>query len=74
MSIAFLVLADKAELPLLLLPPRLLLVLLLLRLTLVVLLLVRPRMVRLPLLFVLLRLIVEEEDFRGISRLAQHNI
>ena len=76
MSIAFLVLADRAELLLLLLP-RLLLVLLLVRLPLVVLLFVRPRVACFPLLLVvLLRLNVEEEveDFRGISRLAQHNI
>jgi hypothetical protein len=75
-SIAFLVLADRAELLLL---PRLLLVLLLVRLPLVVLLFVRPRVACFPLLLVvLLRLNVEEEDdvedFRGISRLAQHNI
>jgi hypothetical protein len=44
-------------------------------LPLVVLLVVRLRIVRFPLLVVLLRLIVEEEDdFLGISRLAQHNI
>lgn len=82
MSIAFLVLADRAELllPLLLVPRLLLLllllfVLILLRLPRVVLLLVfRLRIVRFPLLVALLRLIVEEEDFLGISRLAQHNI
>ena len=77
MSIAFLVLADRAELLLLLLP-RLLLLLLLDGLPLVVLLFVRPRVACFPLLLVvLLRLNVEEEeveDFRGISRLAQHNI
>ncbi len=73
MSIAFLVLADKTELRLLL--PRLLEVLVILCLALVVLLLLaRARVVRFPLLVVLLRLMVEEEDFRGISRLAQHNI
>lgn len=76
MSIAFLVLADRAEL--LLLPPPLLLLLvprLLLLIPLSVLLVVRLRIVRFPLLVVPLRLIVEEEDdFLGISRLAQHNI
>lgn len=71
MSIAFLVLADMAELLL----PRLLEVLLIPCLALVVrLLLARARVVRFPLLVVLPRLMVEEEDFRGISRLAQHNI
>ncbi len=78
MSIAFLVLADRAELPLLVLPPRLLLILLILlplRLPLVVLLVVRLRMVRFRVLFVLLRLIEEEEeDFLGMTGLAQHNI
>jgi hypothetical protein len=87
-SIAFLVLADRAELLLprlllillllrlllILLLLRLLLILLLLRLPLVALLVVRLPLVRFPLLVVLLRPIVEEEDFLGISRLAQHNI
>lgn len=75
MSIAFLVLADRAELLLpLLLFPRLLVVLLLLRPALVVPLVVRLPLVGFPLLVVLLRPVVVEEDFLGISRLAQHNI
>jgi hypothetical protein len=80
-SIAFLVLADRAELLLLpLLRVRLLLLLvvvLLLFLLLplaVLVLVVRPGLVRFPLLGVLLRLTVEEEDFLGISQVAQHNI
>ena len=78
MSTAFLVLEDRAELLLL---PRLLLVPLLVRLPLVVLRFVLPRVACFPLLLVvLLRLIAEEEeeeeeeDFRGIPRVAQHNI
>lgn len=75
MSIAFLVLADRAELLILPLPLLLLVPRLLVHLPLVVLLVVRLRIVRFPPLVVLLRLIVEEEDdFLGISRLAQHNI
>jgi hypothetical protein len=81
MSIAFLVLGDRAELvlPLLLvLLPLLLLVLILLLLLLLplalLLLVVLPVLVRFPLLDVLLRLTVEEEDFLGISQMAQHNI
>ena len=80
MSIAFLVLGDRAELVLPLLLPLLvillLLILLLLRLLAFALLLlvVLPVLVRFPLLDVLLRLTVEEEDFLGIAQMAQHNI
>jgi hypothetical protein len=75
-SIAFLVLAARAELLLL---PGLLAVPLVLCLVLVVLflLLTRPRVARVPSLVVVLLCLTEEEeeeDFRGISRLAQHNI
>jgi hypothetical protein len=78
-SIAFLVLGDSAELVLLLLLlPLILLVLILLLLLLLPLALslpvVRLVLVRFPLLDVLLRLTVEEEDFLGISQVAQHNI
>jgi ABC-type bacteriocin/lantibiotic exporter with double-glycine peptidase domain len=81
-SIAFLVLGDRDELvlPLLLvLLPLLLLVLILLLLLLLplalLLLVVLPVLVRFPLLDVPLRLAVEEEeDFLGISQMAQHNI
>ena len=79
MSIAFLVLGDRAELvlPLLLLPLVLLVLILLLLLLLplaLLLLVVRPVLVSFPLLDVLLRLTAEEEDFLGISQVAQHNI
>jgi hypothetical protein len=76
-SIAFLVLGDRAEL---VLPPLLLILLLLILLLLrllplaLLLLVVLPVLVRFPLLDVLLRLTVEEEDFLVISQMAQHNI